>query len=420
MNKKLNIILFGWGTIFLYNIIIDIMIGIAEKSDLSALARIVVEICSDPVLRNYKPVMGRPPAKRSQGLNSQAKESKFSGMQGTFISERYSVVKGINLDHSLKAAVVMFSKPGEVASEKAKLNLLREEGSKLSLAIGKLQKIAPEDPELQAMKDRLVIVKKQVEETVVKTKEKDGESKATHARRALKILCGGATAAESLHQKILMVMMGEDPDKPVEEVSMRAGGRFMSMSRGHADLGGGGDWVRGQMPERVDNRGDRGGRGGGGGGYRDRPYRDFGRDNPRDFGRGYQSRTNQPQPRVDQKGRAQYVPPHLRAERKDQRHNTFTSEPEPTPTTKEGTLPIIIKPIAVKGLWGQYNNTIIGSKPAPPPEEKKPKETSRKDEPAKPKIEKLNYDDEDDVDDEPHVCENDNDEDFVVTPPETT
>ncbi|AYV81893.1 MAG: hypothetical protein Harvfovirus74_6 [Harvfovirus sp.] len=245
------------------------MSGTSEKSDLSVLAKIVAEICSDPTLKNYKPIMGRGRAKRGgggTGLNSQSKESKFASIHASVICERYSVAKGINLDHSLKAAVVLYSQPGEVASEKAKLSLLRDECNKLNLAIGKLQKTAPGDVELGSMRERLVVVTNQMEELVGKVKEKGTETKATHARKALKILCAGATAAESLHQKIIMVLMGEDPDKQEEAVG------------GDAGPGDGGSWIRGQKGdtaatatprERPERSGDRGGRGGYGG-YGDR------------------------------------------------------------------------------------------------------------------------------------------------------
>jgi len=407
------------------------MSEISEKSDLSILAKIIVEICSDPTLQSYKPQMVAKERSRRfgnrTGLNSQSKESKFGSMQGTVIHERYSVAKGINLDHVLKAAVVMYSKSGEVASEKAKLSLQRNECNKLSLAINKLQKTSPDDTELIAMKERLAIVSKQMEETILKTKEKGTESKATHARRALKILCAGAKAAESLHQKIMMVMMGKDPDNPIEEDN---GHGRPDMGSDIPDLSGG-NWrsdrngghrqgptepTDSTEPPRRGGYGGYGGSGGGRGGfggYGDRNQRndrddgyDRGFSGPRrgSFGnngygertdRSYRGHTNNQQQQTESTGKKQYIPPHLRDKKylesgQNLHGRNIFDNLDPELMVKDVTgLPPVVKPIAIKGAWGEYKNTLIGSK-QPPLEikEVKPKEVLV----DKSKFEKLNFD----------------------------
>ena len=348
------------------------------SKDLSDLARNIVEICKDPNLQNYKPVFN--PGKKTRignGVNSQSKETMLANGYGTVIHDHLSNANGINLDRCLKAAVAMYGQNSELGSDKQKISMQRDELIKLGLAINKLQRINKDDPELNVMKERQILLKKRLDDSEEKNKEKTKEAKTTHAKRALKILCANSKTSELLHKKILSVMAGNDPDLvdvQSHSYDKRGPGNFRRDNNNE-------NYSRGPMSEKnvekfIDDK--------------DNNWRKIEKKEPDlslskptadkkikpihdkngNYGHMNKDRYDRLQKPDDNKvDKNKYIPPHQRNLDKNsdneikKKVNMYEILQEPVIEKVQPVLEVIVsKPLPVTGAWAQYKKGIIGSK----------------------------------------------------------
>ena len=185
-----------------------------NPNDLSDLAITVASMCRDSSLKNYKPsrlnLSGR---KQNVGMNSQAKESKQQSIRELYIRDKLAYPNGVNLELTLKAAVVMYSEPSENALDKNKLCQIRDELRGLTLSYNKLSKSENDNKELPIMKQRIDVLTRKLTDLQKSTEKRQAESKASHARRALKIMSVGNKAAEILYDKIVKSLTGLSLDE---------------------------------------------------------------------------------------------------------------------------------------------------------------------------------------------------------------